>query len=129
MKPMVHCPCCHREWRARPNDRLPLFALKQLAFSFVTTETDVSGRELLGRRRPKHLVEARAMFVWICKTFGPADISYPTIGGWLNKNHASVMYLWREVVPDLFERSAAFQASCWRFPKFAARAQEETTCV
>ncbi len=118
------CPCCHQPWRAPTLDRMPLVAVRELALEFVIRETGLRHAALVCRRRSTDLVRARALFVWIVKTYGPADLSYTRIGKWLNKDHSSICHLWHEVIPRLQARDLDFVSQFVRFPAFVEQASE-----
>lgn len=116
----VYCPCCRRVWRAIPDDRMLPWQAEQAALHFVSAELGVSEIDLFSHRRPAPLVEARALFVWIVKTYGPPDISYPEIARMMGgRDHTTVLHLWREKIPQLLDRQAGFVALT---AKFAAQA-------
>ena len=121
---MVHCPCCSQPWRVQPHRRLPLFALKRLAFRYVKQNTGVDAALLSSASQKSEVVHARALFVWIVKTFGPANLSYPTIARWIDKNHTSIMNQWSEIVPRLRDTDADFAALCGGFAEFALQERE-----
>lgn len=86
------------------------------ARAFSKLELGIGWADLNSASRLPHLVRARALFVWICKTHGPTWLSYPIIGWWLgDRDHTTVMHLWRNVVPRLRERDEAFVALCDKF--------------
>lgn len=65
--------------------------MRQLAMEFVTKKYAISTALLQSNRRSHELAEARALLVWIVKTYRP-QISYPTIGRWLGgMNHTSLI--------------------------------------
>lgn len=90
--------------------------VRDLAWGFVLRECGIKRNELLSRRRAPHLVSARALFVWLVKTHGPEDISYPRIAEWLGgMDHTSIMHLYKNVSPRLRERDGDFSRLCHRF--------------
>lgn len=120
----VRCPCCNQLWKAAPADRLPVFAVKDLAFAFVERETGLTSAQLRSSRRSANFTAARALLVWIARTYCPAEASYPRIGRWLEKDHTSILHLWNEIVPRLRTNDANFTVRCARFAEFAAKAKE-----
>jgi len=112
----VYCPCCKRAWSAAPADRLTPWEVWEAALEFVTRETAVTEMELFGHRRHVHLVEARALFVWIVKTYTPGEISYPAIARHMGeRDHTTIMHLWRNKIPQLLLRDVGFRALCAKF--------------
>ena len=59
-------------------------------FAALCNQYDVSMEEIRSRRRPKELVEKRAM---IAKHLRSLDYSFNMIGAVMNKDHTSVMHL------------------------------------
>ena len=96
--------------------RLSNIELRDVAYAFVRKELGVTRNELLSHRRQAHLVEARALFVWIVKSFGPEDLSYPRIGRWLGgRDHTTIQHLWKIKAPQLRATSVDFELLCERF--------------
>ncbi len=88
-------------------------SFRERAMRFVLTECDITLNELLGHRKQRHLVEARALFVWLVRHFRPST-SYEAIGCWIDRHHSSVMNLHRHAVM-LRLTNADFEAVCDRF--------------
>jgi chromosomal replication initiation ATPase DnaA len=104
---------------------LRISGLRDAALLFVTSEMGVSYMDLVSKRRPAHLVAARALFVWIVKSFGPEWLSFPTIGNWLGgRDHSTIIHLFRNVAPRLRERDPDFLLLCDKFVADAARTLE-----
>lgn len=96
--------------------RLSGLDIRDLAYWFVQRELGVTRDELLSHRRQAYLVEGRALFVWIVKSFGPADLSYPRIARWLGgRDHSTIQHLYKNKAPALRERNADFATLCDRF--------------
>lgn len=90
----------------------PLIA--ELAFQFVEKTTGVSHMLLTSPRRQAELVQARALFVWIVRTYRPTA-SYPMIGRWLGgRDHSTIMHLATKAA-DLRLRDPEFDKLCERF--------------
>lgn len=63
--------------------------------------------------------------MWIVKTFGPADLSYPQIGRWLGgRDHTTIQHLYKTKAPQLRARSADFGVLCERFADRFPQLQE-----
>jgi chromosomal replication initiation ATPase DnaA len=95
------------------------------ALLFIRRELGVSLNDLASHRRQAELVWARALFVHLVKTHGPADLSYPAIGRWLGgRDHTSIMHLYRIKAVQLRERDARFCSLCIRFAAWFADRKE-----
>lgn len=125
MSAMVHCPCCKRAWKAAPANRVPLPPLEERALEFAIRATGVTEMELFGQRRQAHLVRARALFVWIVRTYALGESSYSaiarTMGG---RDHTTIRHLWLNRVPKLLERDPHFRAMTERFAAEASQSKE-----
>lgn len=103
--------------------------LRRRATEFVIEEMGVSHNDLISARRPSHLVAARALFVWIVRTYGPEFLSFPTIGKWLGgRDHTTVLHSWKHTVPLLREHDPDFLLLCDRFAEQMAKELEVPTC-
>lgn len=70
-------------------------AFSDMVLDFVAAQRGVTIVEIRSPRRAVHLVEARAMCVWLLKHYRPG-FSYPVIGRWLgDMHHASIIHLFR----------------------------------
>ncbi len=116
------CPCCRQPWPLAPSGKLPVWVLRQLAFDYVTRATALALDDIRGTGRQAELVEARALLVWIAKTFGRDSLSYPQIARWVGRDHTSVMHLWKKVIPRLLVDSPDFAGLCGGFRARAVRA-------
>lgn len=72
-------------------------SLRDIAMGHVLASYDIDQSELISHRRAQHLVNARALFVWIMKTHRP-KVSYPTLGRWLDRDHSSVIAMHRRAI-------------------------------
>ncbi len=96
--------------------RSPWHPILGAAFIYAQDSLEVSVAEICSHRRQRHLVHARALFVWIAKTFGPDWMSYPIIAFWLgDRCHTSILHMNREIVADLRKNDPNFLRLCDRF--------------
>jgi len=108
---------------------LNIAELRSRAFAFVVRETGLSYVEICSHRRSSHLVAARALIVWIARTYGPEFLSFPELGRWLGgRDHTTIMHMWNVVVPRLRAHDADFRLLCERFAGQAAMQPETETC-
>jgi len=97
--------------------------------AFAVSEMGITPVELLSHRRASHLVAARALYVWIVKTYGPDFLSYRTIGEWLGqRDHSTIVHLWKEVAPRLRRLDPDFLLLCDRFTEQVAKELEVPQC-
>ena len=107
-------------------ERLTTREVRELAFAFVCGAMGVTRRELLSHRRQPHLVEARTLFVWLVRTHGPDTISYPMIAEWIgDRDHTSIMHLFKVKAPLLLERNSNFAILCDRFDDWLNTIEEK----
>ncbi|KPM23051.1 hypothetical protein AAJ72_09020 [Citromicrobium sp. RCC1885] len=101
-----------------PAETAEAIAFVDFALSYVMQETRVSRTEMESRRRTPHLVNARAMFVWLVKHLRPG-ISYPAIGRWIgDRDHKGLINLQTRAAhlrasdPEFKRASDAFVQAC-----------------
>lgn len=108
---------------------LRIAELRSRATAFVLEQTGVSYTDLISPRRQAHLIAARALFVWIVKTYGPEFLSSPTIGKWLGgRDHTTILHAWTKTVPLLRERDPDFLLLCDQFTAQLADEMEVSQC-
>ncbi|QPL39363.1 hypothetical protein IT881_15085 [Erythrobacter sp. A30-3] len=84
------------------------------AFAFVSDHLGVTPKELKSKSRVASLVTARALFVWIIRTYR-STASYPEIGRMLgDRDHTTIMHLWTKACM-LTERDPDFRLLSERF--------------
>lgn len=104
---------------------MPPWAVWEAALAFVVRETGFDEMELFGQRRQAHLVKARALLVWILKTYTPGGLSYPEIARLMGgRDHTSIMYHWRKKIPQLLERDTGFRTLAAKFAEQASHRKE-----
>lgn len=85
----------------------PSSALHARAAWFVKRELGVGPTELISQRRQAHLVYARALFVLLLR-WSSEFASYTIIGGWMSRDHSTVISLKRKA-DALLERDTDFR--------------------
>jgi chromosomal replication initiation ATPase DnaA len=96
---------------------------RQLAIEFVMTKYEMSIDLLQSKRRSHELAEARALLVWIAKTYRP-QISYPTIGRWLGgMNHSSLIEA-HQRANEALQKSRSFARHCEEFAQIMRHRME-----
>lgn len=97
--------------------------LRERVTDFVTSELQVSVEDIYSRRRAQDLVTARALFVWLLRTYQLPLPEYATIGRWIGKHHSSVMNLY-DIAHKRRLEDPQFEELCRKFAASLLRSGE-----
>lgn len=88
-------------------------SFRDRAVKFVLEWFDITVEDLVAHRRQRHLVHARAMFVWLTRTYRP-EVSTTVIGRWIDRDHSTVLHLHLKAVA-LRTADRRFDRGCEQF--------------
>ncbi|MGE0773544.1 MAG: helix-turn-helix domain-containing protein [Sphingomonadaceae bacterium] len=98
----------------------------RLAFAFIEAELGISAEDLKNPRKHAYLVQARALFVWIIRSFGSRAMTDGSIGHLLGgRDHKTIANLVQKA-DWLRGHDPDFLLLCDRFTVLAARSMENT---